>query len=65
MAATKIPVMTLAAGLLAAACLGTEGAAPASSENDWEVVFSDPGAGDWQEHWFVEGEKATVEYNVE
>ena len=32
-------------------------------EDNWEVVFSDPGAGDWQEHWFVEGLKATVEYD--
>jgi hypothetical protein len=31
--------------------------------DDWEMVFSDPGAGDWQEHWFVEGLKATVEYD--
>ena len=31
-------------------------------EDSWELVFSDPGAGDWQEHWFVEGLKATVEY---
>jgi len=31
-------------------------------DDSWEVVFSDPGTGDWQEHWFVEGLKATVEY---
>ena len=29
----------------------------------WEVVFSDPGAGDWQDRWFVEGLKASVEYD--
>lgn len=29
----------------------------------WEVVFSDPGTGDWQEQWFVEGLKATVKYD--
>jgi hypothetical protein len=28
----------------------------------WEIVFSDPGTGHWQDHWFVEGLKATVEY---
>jgi hypothetical protein len=27
-----------------------------------EMVFSDPGAGDWKERWFLEGLKATVEY---
>jgi len=32
-------------------------------DDGWEVVFSDPGAGDWQQHWFVEGLKATVEYD--
>ena len=31
-------------------------------DDGWEVVFNDPGTGDWQEHWFVEGLKATVEY---
>ncbi len=29
----------------------------------WEVVFSDPGDGDWQDRWFVEGQKASVEYD--
>ena len=29
----------------------------------WEVVFSDPGDGDWQDRWFVEGLKASVEYD--
>jgi hypothetical protein len=33
-----------------------------ASGDDWEVVFSDPGIGDWQDRWFVEGLKATVEY---
>jgi len=32
-------------------------------DDGWEVVFSDPGVGDWQEHWFVEGLKATVKYD--
>ena len=32
------------------------------SDKDWKIVFADPGAGDWREHWFVEGLKATVEY---
>ena len=36
-------------------------AALAQAGGDWEVVFSDPGTGDWQDHWFVEGLKATVE----
>ena len=29
----------------------------------WELVFSDGGEGDWQQQWFVEGLKATVEYD--
>ena len=29
----------------------------------WKLVFGDPGTGNWQEHWFVEGLKATVEYD--
>ena len=29
-------------------------------DNGWKAVFSDPGVGDWEEHWFVEGLKATV-----
>ena len=32
---------------------------------NWEIVLTDPGTGDWQEHWFVEGKKATVEYDEE
>ena len=32
-------------------------------DDGWQVVFSDPGLGDWQEHWFVEGLKATVKYD--
>ncbi len=32
-------------------------------EDGGQVVFSDPGTGDWQQHWFVEGLKATVEYD--
>jgi len=31
--------------------------------DSWEIKFSDPGTGDWQEHWFVEGLKASVEYD--
>ena len=34
-------------------------------DDGWEVVFSDPGAGDWKEHWFVEGLKASVKYDEE
>ena len=34
-------------------------------DDGWKVVFSDPGIGDWQEHWFVEGLKATVKYDEE
>jgi hypothetical protein len=32
-------------------------------DKNWQVVFSDPGVGDWQEHWFVDGLKATVKYD--
>jgi hypothetical protein len=32
-------------------------------DDGWELVFSDPGVGDWKEHWFVEGSKATVNYD--
>jgi hypothetical protein len=35
------------------------------SEDGWDIVFSDPGVGDWKEHWFVEGLKATVKYDEE
>lgn len=35
------------------------------SDDGWDTVFSDPGAGVWQTHWFVEGLKATVEYDNE
>ena len=34
-------------------------------DDGWEIVFSDPGVGDWKEHWFVEGLKATVKYDQE
>ena len=50
------------AGLLALSCCSAMASAIA---NDWEVVFSDPGAGDWKEHWFLEGLKATVENDEE
>jgi hypothetical protein len=30
--------------------------------DSWEIAFTDPGAGDWQGRWFVEGLKASVEY---
>ena len=40
----------------------TAGAAENTIE---EMMFSDPGVGDWQEHWFLEGLKATVEYDGE
>ena len=33
------------------------------NDDGWETVFSDPGVGDWQRHWFVEGLKAIVEYD--
>jgi hypothetical protein len=33
--------------------------APPSDE--WRLVFSDSGTGDWTDGWFLEGEKATVE----
>ncbi|MDF9799336.1 hypothetical protein OKW21_004599 [Catalinimonas alkaloidigena] len=29
--------------------------------SDWNLVFSDPGTENWQEHWFLDGELATVE----
>jgi hypothetical protein len=45
-------LMLLSCGIMAQAC-----------EDDWEIVFSDPGVGDWQENWFVEGLKANVEYD--
>jgi len=31
----------------------------------WQLVFNDPGTGDWNERWFVEGLKATVDYDEE
>ena len=34
-------------------------------DDGWEIVFSDPGVGDWKDHWFVEGLKATVDYDEE
>ena len=38
--------------------------ATAQASNDgWKIAFSDPGAGDWQDLWFVEGLKANVEYD--
>jgi len=37
----------------------------APCDDGWEIVFSDPGVGDWKEHWFVEGSKATVNYDEE
>jgi len=41
------------------------GTLPANTHSYWERVFSDPGEGEWQENWFVEGKKATVEYDDE
>jgi hypothetical protein len=35
----------------------------APCDDGWEIVFSDSGVGDWKEHWFVEGSKATVNYD--
>ena len=29
--------------------------------NSWQLAFSDAGSGDWQQHWFLEGDKATVQ----
>ena len=29
-------------------------------EQDWEQVFHDPGTGNWQERWFVDGERADI-----
>lgn len=55
----KIRVLT---GLLA---LLSCGALAEPSGDGWGIVFSDPGVGDWKEHWFVEGLKATVEYDGE
>jgi len=34
-------------------------------DDDWQLVFNDPGTGDWNERWFVEGLKATVDYDEE
>lgn len=31
-------------------------------EQGWELVFANPGSGDWQQSWFVEGLKAKVNY---
>ena len=28
---------------------------------EWKLVFSDPGSGEWAQHWFLEGAKASVE----
>ena len=32
-----------------------------SGSADWQLVFSDPGSGDWKDAWFLEGDEATVE----
>ena len=53
----KIRVLTGLLVLLSCSAM----AAPCG--DGWEIVFSDPGAGDWKEHWFVEGLKATVKYD--
>jgi hypothetical protein len=53
----KIRALTVLLALLSCSAMAQP------CDDDWELVFSDPGAGDWQEHWFVEGLKATVEYD--
>jgi hypothetical protein len=52
----KVRVLTVLLTLLSCNAL-------AEPCDDWEVVFSDPGTGNWQDRWFVEGLKATVEYD--
>ena len=32
-----------------------------SASEDWKLVFTDSGSGDWTEGWFLEGAKASVE----
>ena len=51
---------TLLASLLA---LLSGCAMAGGDEQTWELVFADPGSGDWQESWFVEGLKAKVNYD--
>jgi len=53
----KIRVLTGLLALLSCSAMAER------CDNGWEIVFSDPGAGDWKEHWFVEGLKATVKYD--
>ena len=53
----KIRALTVLLALLSCSAMAQP------CDDDWEVVFSEPGAGDWQEHWFIEGLKATVEYD--
>lgn len=53
----KIRVLTSLLAMLCCSAIAND------SDDGWEIVFSDPGAGDWQEYWFVEGLKATVDYD--
>jgi hypothetical protein len=53
----KIRALTILLALLSCSAMAQP------CDDDWEVVFSDRGAGDWQERWFVEGLKARVEYD--
>lgn len=63
-----LALMTLAA---CAAAEGTETGEDAMSEyqallqSSWKEVFNDPGTGDWNEKWFLDGEKATVKNTKE
>jgi len=36
------------------------GCAPAPTSS-WQLAFEDAGSGDWQQHWFLEGDKAAVQ----
>lgn len=55
----------IAATLLGAASPALPGDLPMQTfshlaEGPWQEVFHDPGSGDWTQHWFLDGEKASV-----
>jgi hypothetical protein len=50
-------------GLIIVLALQSCNASADKHDSSWELVFSDAGVGKWQEHWFVEGLKATVLYD--
>ena len=35
------------------------------ADADWQTIFHDPGTGDWSNHWFLDGQTATVSNSAE